>query len=207
MNTNLLDLNNNILNIIGGYVKRDNERRIDKEDSFEVTDLFIKHLKENNKLPPARARPPPARARPPASPCVRRTHAQAQDTATSRHTLALQAPLRLKSERLSLKSGKILGNFVTTTPKKRSKSYRGKANVRSESGRTAGRHCGEQENLGMKSVAPCCCSVVPLGGGSFKTWQRWRRQRFFLKMDLACSFSTVDFARFWAAELDSYQAE
>ena len=114
MNTNLLDLNNNILNIIGGYVKRDNERRIDKEDSFEVTDLFIKHLKENNKLPPARARPPPARARPPASPCVRRTHAQAQDTATSRHTLALQAPLRLKSERLSLKSGKILGNFVTT---------------------------------------------------------------------------------------------
>jgi|LakMenE01Jun11ns_1017448.scaffolds.fasta_scaffold9809097_3 hypothetical protein len=50
MNTNLLDLNNNILNIIGGYVKRDNERRIDKEDSFEVTDLFIKHLKENNKF-------------------------------------------------------------------------------------------------------------------------------------------------------------
>jgi hypothetical protein len=59
----------------------------------------------------------------------------------------------------------------------------------------------------MKLVAPCCCSVVPLGGGSFKTWQRWRRQRFFLKMDLACSFSTVDFARFWAAVLDSYQAE
>ena len=47
---------------------------------------------------------------------------------------------------------------------KRSKSYRGKANVRSESGRTAGRPCGEQENLGMKSVAPCCCSVVPLRG-------------------------------------------
>jgi hypothetical protein len=40
MNTNLLDLNNNILNIIGGYVKRDNERRIDKEDSFEVTDFI-----------------------------------------------------------------------------------------------------------------------------------------------------------------------
>jgi hypothetical protein len=50
MNTNLLDLNNNILNIIGGYVKRDNKRRIDKEDSFEVTDLFIKHLKENKKF-------------------------------------------------------------------------------------------------------------------------------------------------------------
>ena len=30
MNTNLLDLDNDILNIIGGYVKRDNERRIDK---------------------------------------------------------------------------------------------------------------------------------------------------------------------------------
>ena len=28
----------------------DHEGRIDKEDSFEVTDLFIKHLKENNKF-------------------------------------------------------------------------------------------------------------------------------------------------------------
>jgi hypothetical protein len=37
--------------------------------------------------------------------------------------------------------------------------------------------------------------VVPLGGGSFKTWRRWRRQQFFLKMDLACSFSTVDSER------------
>jgi hypothetical protein len=40
MNTNLLDLDNDILNIIGGYVKRDNERRIDKEDDFEKT-VFI----------------------------------------------------------------------------------------------------------------------------------------------------------------------
>ncbi len=30
MNTNLLDLNNDILNIIGDYVKKDNDRRIDK---------------------------------------------------------------------------------------------------------------------------------------------------------------------------------
>jgi hypothetical protein len=50
MNTNLLDLSNNILNIISGYIQRDHERRIDKEDSFGVTDLFIKHLKENNKF-------------------------------------------------------------------------------------------------------------------------------------------------------------
>jgi hypothetical protein len=31
-NINLLDLDNDILNIIGDYVKKDNERRIDKED-------------------------------------------------------------------------------------------------------------------------------------------------------------------------------
>ncbi len=31
---NLLDLNTDILNVIGGCVKRDNERRIDKEDIF-----------------------------------------------------------------------------------------------------------------------------------------------------------------------------
>ena len=30
----LLDLDDDILNIIGDYVKRDNERRIDKEDDF-----------------------------------------------------------------------------------------------------------------------------------------------------------------------------
>jgi hypothetical protein len=35
MNINLLDFNADILNIIGDYVKKDNERRIDKEDDFE----------------------------------------------------------------------------------------------------------------------------------------------------------------------------
>ena len=50
MNTNLLDLNNDILNIIGGYVKRDNERRIDKEYDFEKTDFIMNRLKENNKF-------------------------------------------------------------------------------------------------------------------------------------------------------------
>ena len=49
-NMNLLDLDNDVLNIIGGYVKKDNERRIDKEDDFEKTDFIINYLKENNKL-------------------------------------------------------------------------------------------------------------------------------------------------------------
>ena len=49
-NMNLLDLDDDILNIIGGYVKKDNERRIDKEDDFEKTDFIINYLKENNKL-------------------------------------------------------------------------------------------------------------------------------------------------------------
>ena len=40
-NMNLLDLDNDVLNIIGGYVKKDNERRIDKEDDFEKTDFII----------------------------------------------------------------------------------------------------------------------------------------------------------------------
>jgi hypothetical protein len=50
MNTNLLDLNTDILNIIGDYVKKDNERRIDKEDDFEKTDFIMNRLKENNKF-------------------------------------------------------------------------------------------------------------------------------------------------------------
>ncbi len=50
MNTNLLDLNTDILNIICGYANRDNERRIDKEDSFEVTDFCIKRLKDSINL-------------------------------------------------------------------------------------------------------------------------------------------------------------
>ena len=47
---NLLDLDNDILNIIGDYVKKDNERRISKEDDFEKTDFIINYLKENNKI-------------------------------------------------------------------------------------------------------------------------------------------------------------
>ncbi len=50
MNTNLLDLNIDILNIIGDYVKKDNDHRIDKEDDFEKTDFIMNYLKENNKF-------------------------------------------------------------------------------------------------------------------------------------------------------------
>jgi hypothetical protein len=46
----LLDLDNDVLNIIGDYVKKDNERRIDKEDDFEKMDHILNHLKEKNKL-------------------------------------------------------------------------------------------------------------------------------------------------------------
>ena len=38
MNTNLLDLDNDILNIIGDYVKMDNAYRIEKEKDFEEMD-------------------------------------------------------------------------------------------------------------------------------------------------------------------------
>ena len=34
-NMNLLDLDNDILNIIGDYVNKDNKRRISKEDDFK----------------------------------------------------------------------------------------------------------------------------------------------------------------------------
>ena len=47
---NLLDLDNDILNIIGDYVRADNERRISKEDDFEKTDFIMNYLKENNKF-------------------------------------------------------------------------------------------------------------------------------------------------------------
>ncbi len=50
MNTNILYLNTDILNIIGGYVKRDNERIIDKEDDCEKIDFIMNYLKENNKF-------------------------------------------------------------------------------------------------------------------------------------------------------------
>jgi hypothetical protein len=49
-NMNLLDLNNDILNIIGGYVRADNKRRIRKENDFEKTDFIMNRLKENNKF-------------------------------------------------------------------------------------------------------------------------------------------------------------
>ena len=48
--TNLLDLDNDILQIIGDYVKMDNAYRIEKEKDFEETDKLINYLKENNKL-------------------------------------------------------------------------------------------------------------------------------------------------------------
>ena len=48
--TNLLDLDNDILQIIGDYVKMDNAYRMEKEKDFEKTDKLINYLKENNKL-------------------------------------------------------------------------------------------------------------------------------------------------------------
>ena len=48
--TNLLDLDNDILQIIGDYVKMDNAYRIEKEKDFEKTDNLINYLKENKKL-------------------------------------------------------------------------------------------------------------------------------------------------------------
>ena len=47
-NINLLDLDNDILNIIGGYVKHDNNRRIRKEHNFNETDFIINRLKRKN---------------------------------------------------------------------------------------------------------------------------------------------------------------
>ncbi len=49
-NINLLDLDNDILNIIGEYVKKDNNRRIKKEDDFHKTDFIMDHLKRKNKF-------------------------------------------------------------------------------------------------------------------------------------------------------------
>ena len=47
-NINLLDLDNDILYIIGGYVKHDNNRRIRKEHNFNETDFIINRLKRKN---------------------------------------------------------------------------------------------------------------------------------------------------------------
>ena len=46
--TKLLDLDDDILNIIGDYVKKDNERRIKKEKDFESTDYIMNRLKMKN---------------------------------------------------------------------------------------------------------------------------------------------------------------
>ncbi len=44
-NINLLDIDIDILNIIGDYVKQDNNRRIRKEYNFNATDFIINRLK------------------------------------------------------------------------------------------------------------------------------------------------------------------
>ena len=49
-NLNLLDLDNDILNIIGDYVKKDNNRRIKKEDDFKKTDFIMDRLKRKNQF-------------------------------------------------------------------------------------------------------------------------------------------------------------
>ena len=49
-NINLLDLDNDILNIIGDYVKQDNNRRIRKEYNFNETDNIINYLKREKKF-------------------------------------------------------------------------------------------------------------------------------------------------------------
>ena len=49
-NMNLLDLDNDILNIIGDYLKKDNDHRMNKENDFQKTDFIMNYLKENNKF-------------------------------------------------------------------------------------------------------------------------------------------------------------
>ena len=46
--TKLLDLDDDILNIIGNYVKKDNERKIKREKDFESTDYIMNRLKMKN---------------------------------------------------------------------------------------------------------------------------------------------------------------
>ena len=47
---NLLDLDNDILNIIGDYVKKDNHDRMEKEEDFKYADEGIEYLKKNNQF-------------------------------------------------------------------------------------------------------------------------------------------------------------
>ena len=49
-NINLLDLDKDILNIIGDYVRKDNNRRIRKEHNFNETDNIINYLKREKKF-------------------------------------------------------------------------------------------------------------------------------------------------------------
>ena len=49
-NINLLDIDIDILNIIGDYVKQDNNRRIRKEYNFNETDNIINYLKREKKF-------------------------------------------------------------------------------------------------------------------------------------------------------------
>ncbi len=47
-NMNLLDLDDDILNIIGNYVKKDNIDRMEKEEDFKYADEGIKYLKKKS---------------------------------------------------------------------------------------------------------------------------------------------------------------
>jgi hypothetical protein len=50
MNTNLLDLDNDILNIIGDYVKKDNIEREKKERAFKFVDNELKCLRKDKDI-------------------------------------------------------------------------------------------------------------------------------------------------------------
>ena len=47
---NILDLKPDILNIIGDYVKADNEIRMRKENDFKKTDIILAYLKMKKKF-------------------------------------------------------------------------------------------------------------------------------------------------------------
>ena len=52
MNTNLLDLNNDILNVIGDYVKKDNADRMEKliKENFKQVDILYDILKRTGQV-------------------------------------------------------------------------------------------------------------------------------------------------------------
>ena len=47
---NLLDFDNDVLNIIGDYVKKDNHERMEKEEDFKYADEGIEYLKKKINL-------------------------------------------------------------------------------------------------------------------------------------------------------------